>query len=329
MPQNCSADVQVTMAHIDEVFSGNNQSAIKSIKDLFGLGGLSHTLDVVGSIRSNIFDWQSLQPETGPDGLFFEFCDALEVKNGVNAPVAGWGLDHALNAWGNFWTSEYLSLLCGDTDVETCLGTFNASEPFWTDTTIDNADRSWEWIVCNEVGWYQEAAPSGTPSLVSRLLQPSYDERQCTNFFPEAFPSNTIPVPTTSATNSKFGGWNVNIDRLFFANGKRDPWRDATVSSDFHTRQSTSTQPIAEGDGFHTSDLLTANGVVDATVLAVQKQALATFRTWVSQWKAPSTAPARNLTAVAAAAAPAPGAPKSGGKQLQNAWFKSFGSITG
>jgi hypothetical protein len=50
-----------------------------------------------------MWDWQSLQP-TSTDNQFYKFCDALEVKNGANAPAKGWGPDHALQAWGNFWT---------------------------------------------------------------------------------------------------------------------------------------------------------------------------------------------------------------------------------
>ena len=59
-------------------------------------------------VRNNLWDWQELSPNTGPGAAFFEFCDALEVKNGVSAPAAGWGLDHALTAWGTYWNSSYL-----------------------------------------------------------------------------------------------------------------------------------------------------------------------------------------------------------------------------
>lgn len=44
---------------------------------------------------------------------------------------------------------------------------------------------------------------------------------------------------------------------------------------------STSSQPIAISDGFHCSDLITDNGAVDSTVLAVQKQGLATIKNWL------------------------------------------------
>lgn len=59
-------------------------------------------------VRNNLWDWQSLQPATGPGATFFEFCDALEVKDGVSAPAAGWGLAHALPAWSSFFSQSYL-----------------------------------------------------------------------------------------------------------------------------------------------------------------------------------------------------------------------------
>ena len=73
---------------------------------------------------------------------------------------------------------------------------------------------------------------------------------------------------------------------LFFIG---DPWRDATVSSDFHTRISTSSQPIAVSDGFHCSDLSTAASVVDPTILTVQQEALSKIKEWLSAWTPPST----------------------------------------
>lgn len=59
-------------------------------------------------MRNNLWDWQSLTPVTGY-AKFFQFCDALEVKDGVSATASGWGVDHALAAWGKFWTSGYLA----------------------------------------------------------------------------------------------------------------------------------------------------------------------------------------------------------------------------
>lgn len=46
--------------------------------------------------------------------------------------------------------------------------------------------------------------------------------------------------------------------------------------------------PIAVGDGYHCSDLLTANAVVDGTVLGVQQEALGYIRTWLGEWNSTS-----------------------------------------
>lgn len=51
MPANCSADVQAVIAHVDEVFNGGDQDAIQELKELFGLGELSHLDDAAGACK--------------------------------------------------------------------------------------------------------------------------------------------------------------------------------------------------------------------------------------------------------------------------------------
>jgi len=281
MPQNCSSDVQAVVAYLDQIHAENDTVAIQNLKDAFGLGGLTHIDDFAAALQYNLYDWQNLEPSIGPGALFFEFCDALEVEDGVNAPETGWGLEHAINAWGSFWNNTYYTNhVCGDVDAETCLGTYNTSDPFWANITVDNATRSWFWIVCNQVGFYQVGPPLGQPAIVSRILQPIYQERQCVNMFPEKFSSP--PSPSVSEVNKMYKGWNINVDRLFLANGLRDPWRDATVSADGLNKSNTTTQPIYESDGFHASDMLTANGEVDGTVYAVQRAGLEYMQKWLA-----------------------------------------------
>ncbi|GLB34087.1 putative MEROPS serine peptidase family S28 [Lyophyllum shimeji] len=283
MPSNCSADVQAVIAHVDEVFSGNNATAIQALKETFGMDNVTHLDDVAGALRNNVWDWQSLQPTTGPGSQFYKFCDALEVKDGQNAPATGWGLDHALAAWGSYFKNVYYTRICGDASAEDCLGTYDTSLSFWSDTSINNSWRSWFWIVCNEVGWLQEGAPRGHPTIATRLVQPEYDMRQCQQMFPAAF--SKPPTPEIARTNRVYKGWNVHVNRLFFANGIRDPWKDATMSATGAFVFPTPQQPIALGDGFHCSDLGTASGLVDPTVRAVQLQALAYMKKWLATWK--------------------------------------------
>ena len=49
MPQNCSADVQAVIAHIDKTFTSGAKDEINSIKDTFGLGAITHLDDVAGA----------------------------------------------------------------------------------------------------------------------------------------------------------------------------------------------------------------------------------------------------------------------------------------
>ena len=61
---------------------------------------------------------------------------------------------------------------------------------------------------------------------------------------------------------------------------------------------STPEQPIALSDSFHTSDMSTANGVVDPTVKAVQVQALASMHEWLQAYKPAKRRDVRRVTRV-------------------------------
>ncbi|KAG9096169.1 hypothetical protein FRC07_010976 [Ceratobasidium sp. 392] len=219
MPKNCSADVQKVgvVNYVDLTFTFGKRSQIQALKETLGMGNLSHVDDVAGALRNPMWMWQSLQPG-GSDQSFFQFCDALEVKDGVSAGPSGWGLDHALIAYGNYMKS-YIPSICGSSTQEECLGSYNPNTTFYTDTSIDNSWRSWNWLLCNEFGFAQAGAPLLWPSIVTRLVVPPYDMRQCSYFYPKAFPKPRLP--NTQNINTKYKGWNVNVPRLFFANGKR------------------------------------------------------------------------------------------------------------
>ena len=64
-----------------------------------------------------------------------------------------------------------------------------------------------------------------------------------------------------------------------------DPWREATKATETMTFFSTPEEPLAISDGFHCSDLITQNAVVDNTVLSVQKQALQSMKSWIAEWE--------------------------------------------
>lgn len=63
-------------------------------------------------MRNNLWDWQSLSPDTGPGAQFFNFCDALEVDNatGTIANETGFGQAHAVQAWGDYFRETYYDI---------------------------------------------------------------------------------------------------------------------------------------------------------------------------------------------------------------------------
>lgn len=69
MPQNCSADVQAVIAHVDHVFTQGTPAQIQAVKSNFGMGDVTHLDDVAGALRNNMWDWQSLSVRHGGECL--------------------------------------------------------------------------------------------------------------------------------------------------------------------------------------------------------------------------------------------------------------------
>lgn len=148
-------------------------------------------------------------------------------------------------------------------------------------------------MTCNEpFGYWQDGAPEGRPSIVSRLVTANYWIRQCGLYFPPGPDGQTYGIAegkTEAQVNAYTGGWDIdNTTRLIYVNGGYDPWREAGVSSDLRPDgplQSTQQVPVEiVPGGFHTSDLITENGVVNAGCKAVQDTLLDQLEAWVGQY---------------------------------------------
>jgi hypothetical protein len=101
--------------------------------------------------------------------------------------------------------------------------------------------------------------------------------------------------------NRLYQGWNTNQERLFFVNANsmslfvmnppfslkssiEDPWREASVSSDFHYKRSTPQQPIKVSEsGIHCSDLITRFNIAP-DIKAIQDEAVTTFTQWIKEF---------------------------------------------
>ncbi|RPD62559.1 peptidase S28 [Lentinus tigrinus ALCF2SS1-7] len=284
MPKNCSADVEAVIAHIDAVLDTGNATAIHDVKAVFGLEDIVHDDDFGSALATILGSWQDGDITTRSDA-FYDFCDALEVDNGKSAPASGWGLNHTLQAWGQLWKDTYYPATCGTFNAEDCFGTHDPNKSWWNNVTLSD-DRSWTWMTCNQFGFFQVGADSGTqPVLVSRHYTAASAERNCLYDFPGAFKgSRRLSILNALGVNTRYGGWNVTTDRLIFANGHRDPWREATVAASGAVFSPTELQPHLVSDGFHCSDLL-GSEAASSHVKAVQDAALDYMKKWYAEWK--------------------------------------------
>ncbi|SJL15801.1 uncharacterized protein ARMOST_19306 [Armillaria ostoyae] len=80
----------------------------------------------------------------------------------------------------------------------------------------------------------------------------------------------TILIPNGDSINALYGRWDIKNKRLFFTNGKCDPWGEATVSAVNRTGMSTDDKPIGLLNGIHCTDLVMALIGPDPTIVAVQ-----------------------------------------------------------
>jgi hypothetical protein len=141
---------------------------------------------------------------------------------------------------------------------------------------------------------WQNGAIHSQQTIVSRLIQNPYWERQCAQWFPTengyTYPLNAGASYHTA--NAYTGGWTGFIDstRLVFVSGTNDPWRTSQVVSQFRPggpQKSTQAQPIFDvPGGYHTSDLITQNGVVNPECGAIQAQVVKQIVEWVNEYPA-------------------------------------------
>ena len=304
MPKNCSKDISLVIDHMDSILTTGSRDEQYALKARFSMQDVAHNDDFMAALAHGPYLWLGNQfsYNTG----FFTFCDYIE--NAVNATPtnlpseAGVGLDKALEGYAKWWKETRLPNHCvsyeypdfNTTDNTGCFNTYNASSPLFTDTTLGNAmSRQWVWMTCNEpFGNWKVGAPTGRPSLISRLITTDYWVRQCGLYFPPGPNGETYGISagrTAEQVNAYLGGWNItNTSRLIYVNGEYDPWREISVSAKGRPGgplQSTEQVPVeVVPGGGHVTDLSTKNGKVNAGVKEVQDRVLKQLVDWVKEW---------------------------------------------
>ncbi|KAG8878361.1 hypothetical protein FRB97_002575 [Tulasnella sp. 331] len=288
MPKNCSADVALAIQAVDQILLHGTNATKNSLKESFGLAGL-HDDDFADALPSAIYVWQdqsaSDYANIGAD-LFYQFCDAIETlpNNKTNMAAKGVGMPYALENYASFFKAN---LGCGGDD-SSCYSSYDYTAEFYTNKTVDNPyDLQWYWMICTEFGWWQDGDAGNSSSIVSSIVTPAYWQRQCDHLFPINGKLSNY-APAIAQNNAIYDGWKLKANNLFVVNGQYDPWRSASLSSNWAPKsQNTETQQIQiVAGGHHCWDWIISDALYDPDIKRVVDIGVAQQKAWVKQWYA-------------------------------------------
>ncbi|KAJ3571167.1 hypothetical protein NPX13_g5479 [Xylaria arbuscula] len=217
-PQDCVNRINNIIDKFDALVAKNNRVAIKQFKALFGLEVLTDHRDFASAIVDPIGNpgfylsntWQELNwNSTYGSRDFFQFLTYTQGE-----PWLG------LGGYANY-IKTYTLPLCrsGNYNSHDCWGTQNESA--WSDVT-NSGTRSYLYTSCTEQGAYIDAPKEGS-SLLSRVVDTSYEQQWCTWAFPKGAYNEVPSEPDVDLYNS-FGDFNFTADRLAFIDGDQDVW---------------------------------------------------------------------------------------------------------
>ncbi|KAF2970247.1 hypothetical protein GQX73_g3300 [Xylaria multiplex] len=246
-PQDCVNRINNIIDKFDALVAKKHRVAIEQFKALFGLEALTDHRDFASAISDPIGNpgfylsntWQELNwNSTYGSRDFFHFCG--NVSN-IDAPKEISDVDYSLSHYTN---GEPWVGLGG------YAGTQNQSA--WADIT-NSGSRSYLYTSCTEQGAYIDSPKEG-PSLISRVIDISYEQQWCTWAFPKGEYNKIPPSPDLDVYNS-FGSFNFTADRLAFIDGDQDVWNELCYHSPIApARQQTSDlhpELLITGAGHH------------------------------------------------------------------------------
>ncbi|KAH8167179.1 hypothetical protein CIB48_g1093 [Xylaria polymorpha] len=220
-PQECVNRINNIIDKFDTLIANKHTTAIKQFKALFGLEVLTDHRDFASAI---------VDPIGNPGNYLSNTWQELNWNSSYGSQISE--VDYALSNYtkGEPWVglggyADYIKKhtlpLCksGKYNSHDCWGTQNKSA--WADIT-NSAGRSYLYTSCTEQGAYIDAPKEG-PSLLSRVVDTSYEQQWCTWAFPKG-EYNKIPRSPDLAFYNSFGDFNFTADRLAFIDGDQDVW---------------------------------------------------------------------------------------------------------
>ncbi|ODH19671.1 hypothetical protein ACO22_06149 [Paracoccidioides brasiliensis] len=267
-PPECISTTQKFVDIVDRIVMGqHNAKIIERLKSFFNLGNLTHIDDFAYVLSFGITYWQerNWDPKVSLPNFDF-YCgnitvDELLYKNGnlrgeARALLAAAGYfaqtnaltNRLLNFAGFVNVDQVVGCKSHNQTLDECLG--QHERPWFKDVDLSQADnRCWPYQVCTEWGYLQvgSTVPRDRMPMVSRMIDLEYASIMCR----EAF---GIYKPPEIERINKYGGFDIEYERLAFIDGEADAWRAASPHADaVRPRENTIDKPfiLIEGGGHH------------------------------------------------------------------------------
>ncbi|KAF1916674.1 serine peptidase-like protein [Ampelomyces quisqualis] len=236
-PPDCVKNTQILIDIVDNILLGaNNTAKIQQLKDVFGLGNITDNRDFAGTI-TGVYGLQSTNwdPEEN-SASWFNYCtnitdipksDNLRPAVADIVSTAGYGDDTlaqniTLNAISWLNRTSLAGWRRSKRTQDQYYTSLNATALQSYTSIEDYGAVSWSYQVCTEWGYIQTGnTPDNIMPLISRTLDVDYLTFFCRAQF-------NITTPSDVSKVNKYGGYDIDYERLAHIGGNADPWRPAT-----------------------------------------------------------------------------------------------------
>ncbi|XP_037044551.1 putative serine protease K12H4.7 [Bradysia coprophila] len=143
----------------------------------------------------------------------------------------------------------------------------------WGSPATSSAMRQWFFQTCNEFGWFETSASRFQP-FGSRFPAEKF-HRWCSDVYGDEFTAEFLQA-NTERKNTIYGGFNPNVNNVYFTNGLIDPWRIMGIQNDVNEHSPADIIP----DASHCNDLSSNSPDDSPRMREVRDRILQLVRLW-------------------------------------------------
>lgn len=140
--------------------------------------------------------------------------------------------DTDLEAYANWFTGYLFGPFDGCLDNYDEFIRFFSNET-WGSYATYSAGRQWFYQTCTEFGWYQTSGSQFQPFGSSFPVELYH--QMCTDLYGDHITRETIEL-NVDRKNVLYGGFQPEINNVYFTNGLVDPWRAMSIQTDLNNR---------------------------------------------------------------------------------------------